>query len=72
MRFGRLGEQMDVRRLTVFVARWLMDGSVPARGRREWAWARRPRRCRLSQIVAASDHAEFEAEVSGDERCRDE
>ena len=41
MRFGRLGEQMDVRRLTVFVARWLMDGSVPARGRREWAWARR-------------------------------
>ena len=41
MRFGRLEEQMDVRRLTVFVARWLMDGSVPARGRREWAWARR-------------------------------
>ena len=41
MRFGGLGEQMDVRRQTVFVARWLMDGSVPARGRREWAWARR-------------------------------
>ena len=39
MRFGGLGEQMDVRRLTVFVARWLMDGSVPARGRREWEWA---------------------------------
>ena len=26
---------------------------------------RRPRRCRSSRIVAASDHAELEAEVSG-------
>ena len=36
--------------------------------RRRPGWARRPRRCRLSQIVAASDHAELEAEVSGDRK----
>ena len=29
--------QTDRRRLTAFSARWLMDGSVPARDRRAWA-----------------------------------
>ena len=34
-------------------------------GRTPYIRGRRPRRCRSSQIVAASDYAELEAEVSG-------
>ena len=40
MRFSGRDQQKGVRRPAV-AARWLVDGSVPARGRRAWAWARR-------------------------------
>ena len=41
MRFSGRGQQTGGRRLTAIAARWLVDGSVPARGCRAWAWARR-------------------------------
>ena len=36
-----LGPGTGGRRLTALAARWPVDGSVPAWGRRAWAWARR-------------------------------
>ena len=41
MRFSGRGQQTGVRKLAAFAARWLIDGSVIARGRRAWAWGRR-------------------------------
>ena len=41
MRFSGRGQQTGGRRLAALAARWLVDGSIPARGRREWACARR-------------------------------
>ena len=44
-----LGPGTGGRRLTALAARWPVDGSVPAWGRRAWAWARRQAsRVRLS------------------------
>ena len=40
MRYTERGQQTGGRRLTAFAARWLVDGSIPARCRRAWAWAR--------------------------------
>ena len=41
MRFSGSGQQTGGRRVTASTAQWLVDGSVPSRGRRAWAWARR-------------------------------
>ena len=41
MRFSGRGQQTGGRRLAALAAGWLVDGSIPARGRREWACARR-------------------------------
>ena len=40
MRYTERGQQTGGRRLTAFAVRWLVDGSIPARCRRAWAWAR--------------------------------